>query len=204
MPIYVHSIQLYICTCRHFGPSFFLLVAKFGTENAASPTIHNGFRNPVEIPGNFFGRYARWSHDWTPKKWHRSPYVWSHGETHGKFQATWPRREEGGENIHKFGPEPWLPTSSDAVRKVETFPPEFYWVEYVSSMNLCFFEWDVSSARCAELKITSLLIFPTQLIEICCSTLPVNLCWDDCSHWSDSLTIQTLQILDWNDVGCPC
>lgn len=43
---------------------------------------------------------------------------------------------------------------SDAVRRVETFPPEFYWVEYVSSMNLCFFEWDVSSARCAELKIT--------------------------------------------------
>lgn len=51
--------------------------AKFGTENAASPTIHNGFRSPVEIPGNFFGGYAKWSHDWTKKKRHRSPYVWS-------------------------------------------------------------------------------------------------------------------------------
>ena len=33
----------------------FLLVAKFGTENAASPTIHNRFRSPVEIPVLFLG-----------------------------------------------------------------------------------------------------------------------------------------------------
>lgn len=96
-------------------------------------------------------------------------------ETHGKFQPTDRGVKKEVRTFTNLVQNLGFPPC-DAVRKVETFPPEFYWVEYVSSMNLCFFEWDVSSARCAELKITSLLIFPTQLIEICCSTLPVNLC----------------------------
>ena len=153
--------------------------AKFGTENAASPTIHNGFRSPVEIPGNFFGGYAKWSHDWTKKKKTSFPLrmvpMGKPMETHGKFQPTDRGVKKEVRTFTNLVQNLGFPPC-DAVRKVETFPPEFYWVEYVSSMNLCFFEWDVSSARCAELKITSLLIFPTQLIEICCSTLPVNLC----------------------------
>ena len=62
--------------------------AKFGTENAASPTIHNGFRSQVEFPANVFGGYAKWSHDRTKKNGTVPLTYGFYGETHGKFQPT--------------------------------------------------------------------------------------------------------------------